>query len=264
MTIQNALTITPPVTPNSQPMSKYSRPQTSAYALCDSPSGLLAYVLDAIRPILPKSPSRSPPNSRRASVASRRQSVQSVGSSRSPMSPQGYAQSYGTPGNMSGFSTAGSSPVALRSPVLERPPTRLSPQSSMGSQGFDSSGGGTVSWTPDAIVDWTMIYWLPGPEASLRWVTNSDAIMPSFWAGFSMVPLAITHFHGPSVGGAGAGQTPPQWSEAYHRIAMIRRREGRVRFPAWEAPIEVVSDIREFVGLLGLSAAGSVPNIGMQ
>ena len=41
--------LTPPMTPGGQ-QTLIERPQTVAYALCDSPPGLLAYMLDAIRP----------------------------------------------------------------------------------------------------------------------------------------------------------------------------------------------------------------------
>ena len=256
----NAPSLTPPTSPNVY-KSDVERPQTDAYALCDSPSGLLAYVMDAIRPSYLQARPQSPGDPRRGSLAhsgaSRRQSVASVASSRS--SPQSIAHSYSTPAQQGGLSTAGSSPVALRSPAVEQPPSRLTPQSSYGSQGSEANE--FIQWTPTAVIDWTMIYWLPGPEVSLRWLANSNAIMPSAWAGFSMVPLGITHFREPAIAGTGTGKMPPQWCEAYHRIAMIRSREGRVRFPAWEAPAEIVSDIRELVGVLGLSAAGTVPHM---
>ena len=77
--------MTPPLTPGgSQPASE--RPQTAAYALCDSPSGLLAYILDSIKPpsINPSSPASSgSPESLRPPT----------GMGRSPASPQNY----GTP-----------------------------------------------------------------------------------------------------------------------------------------------------------------------
>ena len=73
--------------------------------------------------------------------------------------------------------------------------------------------------------------------------------------GQSSVPLGITHFREHSMPGTpgqatGTGQTPPQWAEAYHRIAMLQRRDGRVRFAAWERPCELVIDLREFADLL--------------
>jgi len=96
-----------------------------------------------------------------------------------------------------------------------------------------------------------MIYWLPGPEVALRWLVNSAALTPPLWTMHSNVPLGITQFRELALPGTRSVQTPPQWAEAYHRVAMVRRREGRVRFPAWERPGEMVEDIRELAGILG-------------
>lgn len=206
--------LTPPLTPGSY-VQPTERPQTTAYALCDSPPGLLAYVLDAIRPPPLSRPSYSPQNLAPSSAG------HSPVQSRSPTSPQ----SVGTP-----------APARTRSPqTLE-----------LGD--FDNP------WTPTALINWTMVYWLPGPEVALRWLINSAAFLPSLWLSHSSVPLGITHFREPFAPGTGTGQTPPQWAEAYHRVAMVRRREGRVRFPAWERPAEVVMDIRELASILGATA----------
>ena len=254
---QTSAGFSPPATPSVSTAAP-ERPQTSAYALCDSPSGLLAYVYDAIRPetasSMSTSSSLSPEHQRRLSTAS---------TATSPLSPQSYAQSFtaSTPASRSGRSTAGNSPVATRSPP------KLISQSSSGSGGSSSNPGLSPEksdpqhlspWPPAAIIDWTMLHWLPGPEVMLRWLVNSQALMPTYWASHSLVPLGISHFRDPAPGGngEGTGKAPPQWSEAYHRVAMVRRREGRVRFPAWEVPGEVVGDLREFVGLLGVFGQG--------
>ncbi|KAI7117890.1 hypothetical protein KC319_g19334 [Hortaea werneckii] len=117
-------------------------------------------------------------------------------------------------------------------------------------------------WSPIAIINWTMIYWLPGPEVALRWLANSAALVPSLWMGQSNVPLGISHFR-ENVPGSGTGQTPPQWLEAYHRVAMVRRREGRVRYPAWERPADLVMDIRELAGIVTSVPAAPVGNMDM-
>ena len=199
------------------------RPQTAAYALCDSPSGLLAYVLDSIQPlsINPPSPlSSSSPESLRPPVAGR-----------SPVSPQ--SQSYGTP------QTAHSP----HSPASQK----HSPQNL-------EMGDISSPWTATALINWAMLYWLPGPEVALRWLANSIPLAPTIWQTHSAVPLGISHFREQTGLGTHSFPIPPQWAEAFHRIAMVRRRDGRVRFPAWERPVEVVLDIREFAGLLGSSA----------
>lgn len=184
------------------------RPQTLAYALCDSPTGLLAYMLDAIRPPL-------------------------------------FGTSSGPP-QSAGSSSVGSSPVMSRPPSVSR--TNSWAQS--GVQAIELPGLSTV-WTPTAVINWSMVYWLPGPEVALRWLANSTALLPTLWQSYSNVPLGITHFRDAASPSTGTGQMPPQWTEAYHRVVMLRRREGRVRFPAWERPTEVVLDIRELAGIVG-------------
>ena len=62
----------------STPQAAVDRPQTLSYALCDSPAGLLSYILDLIRP-----PMSRPPSSQRPSPSPRpsprsRQSTQEV------------------------------------------------------------------------------------------------------------------------------------------------------------------------------------------
>jgi len=100
------------------------------------------------------------------------------------------------------------------------------------------------------------VHRLPGPEVALRWLANSAVLAPSLWLSHSNVPLGVTHFRdsvAPGTG-TGTGQIPPEWAEAYHRVAMLRRREGGVRFPAWERPMEVVMDIRELADIVVISA----------
>jgi hypothetical protein len=219
--------ITPPLTPGvHSPPSE--RPQTTAYALCDSPPGLLAYILDIIRP-----PTLGQGN-------------------RSPSIREG--------------SSAGNSPMLVRSPSTPYSATNTAPstpgpgRSPSAAQSIDLPGISTV-WTPTVLINWTMIYWLPGPEVALRWVVNSAALLPSLWLSYCNVPLGITHFRDPMPMSTGTGQTPPQWAEAYHRVAMLNRREGRVRHPAWERPMEVVMDIRELAGLVFGNASGHTPMV---
>lgn len=202
--------LTPPLTPGGSSII-VDRPQTSAYALCDSPSGLLAYIIDAIRPPATPSPSSSPGN------------LQIPTSAPSPVSPSSY----------------GMSPQSSRSSQNQSPTTP---------KHFEL-GEATSPWTQTALIDWAMLYWLPGPEVALRWLTNSASLLPTLWTSNSPIPLGISYFR-ETIPGVGSVQTPPQWAEAYHRIAMLRRRDGRVRFPAWEKPGELVLDIREFVDLL--------------
>ncbi|KAH9845624.1 putative epoxide hydrolase, partial [Teratosphaeria destructans] len=207
------------------------RPQTISYALCDSPSGLLAYVLDLIQPQACSRPSTSPSSLAPSTIGTPSERHSPV-LSRSPSSPAGSVSS-----------------------------SQTSQSQSRSSQTPLELGDHQSPWTPTAIINWTMIYWLPGPEVALRWLANSAALVPSLWLGHSNVPLGITHFRDSNARSPspGTGQTPPQWAEAYHRIAMVRQRVGRVRFPAWERPMEIVMDIRELAGILG---AGPLNRLG--
>jgi hypothetical protein len=202
------------------------RPQTAAYALCDSPAGLLAHILDLIRP---PSINRSPHELQKLEPIS-------VNASRIVYSP--FIQ------------PSPASPVSSRStPATGRSPQNPStPQAGLSRVSSDAQ----ESWTTTDILNWTMIHWLAGPEVALRWLTNSASVLPSLWMGYCDVPLGVTHFRDPSSSGTGTPQTPPEWTEAYHRVAMVRRREGRVKFPAWERPMEVVMDLRELAGILGI------------
>ena len=162
--------LTPPLTPGVA-RATGERPQTTAYALCDSPAGLLAYILDSIRPpSIPSSPSRQSPESNRPTTAGR-----------SPVSPQ----SYGTP----------STSRSPRSPAVPQN-LELSDMSS--------------PWTPTALINWAMLYWLPGPEVALRWLVNSTPLVPSLWASYSTVPLGITYFREPRMPGTPNVHSPPQ------------------------------------------------------
>lgn len=130
ISVTQAPGLSPPLTPGvARP--GVERPQTTAYALCDSPSGLLAYVLDAIRPpsVMPsRSPSSSP------------ESLRPPTAGRSPVSPQSH-----------GSRTPGAQSPGLSMPQTNLELSELSP------------------WTPTALVNWAMLYWLPGPEVALRW-----------------------------------------------------------------------------------------------
>ncbi|KAK3679873.1 hypothetical protein LTR78_000249 [Recurvomyces mirabilis] len=209
-------THSPPLSPGVPPQLG-ERPQTASYALCDSPSGLLAFVLDAIRPPTLGMASRSP------YAASDRSEGSSPALTRQSSSPNSAAAS------------APTTPAPARSPFEP--------------QVMELAGLSTV-WTPTTIINWAMVYWLPGPEVAMRWLVNSAALLPSLWLSYSNVPLGITHFRDPIMPSTGTGQAPPQWCEAYHRVAMLTRREGRVRHAAWERPAEVVMDIRQLAALV--------------
>lgn len=130
--------------------------------------------------------------------------------------------------------------------LIRTPSPTTARQVQRNSQGFDLASLQNP-WTPSAIITWTMMYWLPGPEVALRWLANSATTASALWNSYSNVPLGISLFHESETqrSAARGGGSPVGWVEAYHRIAVVRRREGRVKFAAWERPSELVVDIRE-------------------
>lgn len=164
-------------------LSMALRPRTLAYALADSPTGLLALMFDLIGP-LGRAQVRAQSNADGAN-ASERQSLQNA------------------------------------------------------------------AWLPSDVIMWTMMYWLPGPEAPLRWLRNaiSDSRTPNapLWRQYSFVPLGVSCFRLPT-GSTGGGYTvPPAWATAYQKLIWVTRHSREVCWPAWEAPEELVIDIRNFV-----------------
>jgi hypothetical protein len=109
------------------------RPQTLAFSLCDSPVGLLAALLDVIHtrdlPQRPLSSSRS----------------------RSPfLSPVEL--------EMQGGDEEQEEQDELRSTSTERPGDTTSP-------GRAEGDGRSYTWSPTEVLNFTMLQWLPGPEA---------------------------------------------------------------------------------------------------
>lgn len=149
------------------------RPQTTAHSLCDSPVGLLACMLDAIRPSL-----------------------------------------------------------SLR------------------------------QWSNTDILNWTMMHWLPGPEAALRWLRQASLeSRRDCWTRYSQTPLGISSF-----GKLAEEQrrSPPPWADGWQRLCWLRRHERAAKWPAWDAPDEMVMDLRDCFGemierrLIELQTAGVV------
>lgn len=144
------------------------RPQTAAYALCDSPVGLLAHTLDALRPCLPQ---------RRSGLF------------------------------------------------------------------------GSI-WTPATLLNWTMMRWLPGPEAGLRWLEKTKLASRrdgALWRKYSNVPLGISQFGWQK--GVAETEAVLGWADAWQRVHWMNRREGEnVVRPEWEQPDDLVEDLKESFG----------------
>lgn len=139
-----------------------SRPQTLAYALCDSPVGLLAHTLDLLKPCL-----------------------------------------------------------------------------ALGRAGYLS----TV-WTPAILLSWTMLQWLPGPEAGFRWMQRAKSeikVGGLLWRRHSEVPLGISQF--------GKSHGVLRWAQAWQEVRWLKKREASdVIRPEWESPEELAQDLRESFG----------------
>lgn len=261
------------------------RPQTRAFSLTDSPAGLLAYVIDLLRPPALDIPQKPPPLQQRAPRTA------SASSSRS--------------------SSADNVRRAATDPFME--PIRESVESGLSlSQLMQPSG---PAWTPNDVLDWTMMMWLPGPEGGLQWqaqVNDQHATLAAgeLWTGYSHVPLGISTFKYPNDQAASGGgnesngivraapknqgpssvppdtteastwdfsrlfkhwakiwrtssskqrtehsaswgsSSPPSWASAYQPLEWLRRHEIMVRLPIWEASDQVVVDIRECFGTM--------------
>jgi len=173
---------------SSPPLSNLVSPKTLAFALADSPTGLLAFMLGIIRPHRRSKPLLS-----------------------------------------ASASSASCASGALNTLMWH-------------------------SWKPRDVLTWTMMYWLSGPEAPLRWLrcanweTRPDS---TCWQTFSEVPLGISHFRLSRFDKD--AKCPPMWTSAYHNLSWLRRHDldRSIRWPAWEASDELVADLRDFVRDVG-------------
>ncbi|KAF2140376.1 uncharacterized protein K452DRAFT_54976 [Aplosporella prunicola CBS 121167] len=166
------------------------RPQTQSYALCDSPVGLLATILDALQPSFAAS---------------------------APALPRSAA----APATESGSTT----------PTPSRPCSAALPAAPL--------------WKPTTLLDWTMMQWLPGPEAGLRWLQHARAER-ALYKGVCGVPLGISVF-GDGDRGRMAG-----WAGAWWKVGWVGRRDEGVQRVEWEAPELLVLDLREaFAEMVG-------------
>lgn len=102
------------------------------------------------------------------------------------------------------------------------------------------------AFTAEDIIDFTMISWLPGPEAALRYLaassTDSTEIkeIEERWSntalGLSIFPSSETRY-------------PPPWAACVQPVLWTARHEGaEVGWPVWERPREFVDDLRRFFG----------------
>ncbi|KAF2841367.1 alpha/beta-hydrolase [Patellaria atrata CBS 101060] len=104
----------------------------------------------------------------------------------------------------------------------------------------------TYTWSATEILNWTMMHWLPGPEAGLRWLRAANReVGAECWDTYSHVPLGISHFR-PVGTGSRVSTTPPTWASSIQNLQWIKRHQHEARRPAFDAPDELVVDLREF------------------
>ena len=208
-----------------------ARPQTLAHSLCDSPVGLLACMLDAIH-TRTRVKSTSPTTSR----------------SRSPfLSPSELElqDATGLDGDIR------SQTILEEEEEVEHDGGPLSPRAS-------DLEPKPYAWTATDLLNWTMMHWLPGPEASLRWLRQAridSARGTGLESEYSAVPLGVSVFRARR---SEVVKTPVMWGEATSKISWVRRHARDARFPGWEDPDAVVLDMREWFGGLGLKKGDEV------
>ncbi|KAF1969724.1 alpha/beta-hydrolase [Bimuria novae-zelandiae CBS 107.79] len=193
------------------------RPQTVAFSLCDSPVGLLAGLLDVIH--TPAPPSLEPITSR----------------SRSPfLSPIELEQEESHQDRSSIETAFRSTPAGLVERVIN------SRESEVDSKYY--------SWSATEVLNWTMMQWLPGPEASLRWLRRAhlDSTPSSpFSTMHCPVPLGISSFRARNPS-KNEKATPLMWGSATWNVAWVKRHQRLASLPAWEARDELVLDMRKY------------------
>jgi hypothetical protein len=103
------------------------------------------------------------------------------------------------------------------------------------------------TWKPVEILNWTMLYWLPGPEASLRWLrraTIDTSPTSSLYTMYCRVPLGVSSFKAKGEDGC-----PLMWGESSWKLQWVKRHLKPVGVsPAWEAPDLLALDLRECFG----------------
>ena len=187
------------------------RPQTLAYTLCDSPVGLLACMLDAIHT---RTHNSSPTTSRSRSpfLSPSELELQDAVALDGDLRSQTILEEDEAEDEADNVNTM---PLSPRDSELHAKP---------------------YTWTPTDLLNWTMMQWLPGPEASLRWLRQArldSAPGSELDTTRSEVPLGISLFRSRN---STAPRCPVMWGEAGNRVRWVRRHARDARFPGWEAP----------------------------
>jgi pimeloyl-ACP methyl ester carboxylesterase len=116
------------------------------------------------------------------------------------------------------------------------------------------------SWTNDELLDWVSIYWFStaGPGASVAVYYEAEAgiqnIGGSYWE-WQPAPLGVTQFPGDFVG------MPSAVIRLLGRVVFERWADYGGHFAAWEAPSQLINDLRTMFGKNG-GAYGVVDGYG--
>ena len=102
-------------------------------------------------------------------------------------------------------------------------------------------------WSRQDLLTWTMLYWLPGPEAPLKWLRAAASEKSILSRQSSVVVLGVSFFKLD-----GLPQCPPVWTSCYYDLRFLRRHNNGSApvWPLWEQPSEIVVDLRDFVQAL--------------
>ncbi|KAF1935396.1 alpha/beta-hydrolase, partial [Clathrospora elynae] len=124
----------------------------------------------------------------------------------------------------------------------------------------DEGSGRSYTWNPTEVLNFTMLQWLPGPEAALRWLRRAhmDTTHPQFNT-YTPTPLGISTFYARNCNTA----TPLTWGRSSWDIAWVKRYNNHpAMLPGFEAPDLLVLDLREcFGGMVGGRLVFDFPNM---
>lgn len=98
-------------------------------------------------------------------------------------------------------------------------------------------------WTPDEVFIWWMMYWYPGPYAGFRLYKEGVPDF-TFQNNYSPIPIGMSCFPNELV------VIPPWWMGRLHPVRTIKHHKKGGHFPAWENPDAIISDLREYFGMI--------------
>lgn len=102
------------------------------------------------------------------------------------------------------------------------------------------------SFSTEDVLDFTMISWLPGPEAPLRYLASTAANaaeIRDLGERWTRTPLGLSVFPDSQ------SPCPPAWAACIQPLVSVTRHFGPdIGWPIWERPLEVAEDLKNFFG----------------